>query len=362
MKGNKKFLILAFLFFIGKLAISQLVIVNTFSHQAARYEDTWKAIVTNPTSSQIAYAELEISKNNQQHLKAVTEKFTLTGGINNLDFSLIRIEQIIFNTQNVLWNQFLTFGEYEVCIRIYTVEQNSSGEGCTSLAILPFSPPVIISPSNEAEVGFNPVFSWSPPIPMNIFRNICYSLKIVPVYDGQSGYEAMSRNNAILNEPCISSLSYIYNMSNLPLEEGVEYAWQITATDEGTEVGKSEVQTVKVNTSKEKPKEILIPDYYYKLRKTEDGNFGTAKGCLGFTCEDEKLDSTMKFNIYDNRGKVLSCQDNIKLKKMGDENYFILQLASCNEFSVKQTYKLEVISRSNKKYLLFFKYAEPETK
>ncbi len=362
MKKCNYSIIIISLLLVSKLAMSQIVVINSFSNQNIRYEDTWKASITNPFSIQEAYAELEITKNNQPLLNAITQRFDLIAGTSTLDFTKIKIEQIIYNTQNIQWNQFLTFGQYEVCLHIYTIEQQGHGVGCVPIDIIPFSPPVIISPNDEAEVGFNPIFSWSPPVPLNIFKNICYGLKIVPVYQGQSGYEAMSRNNPVLNEPCIASLSFIYNMTNLPLEDGVEYAWQITAKDENIEVGKSEVQTIKVNTNKEKPKEILIPDYYYKLRKTEDGNFGTAKGCLGFTCEEEKLDSNMKFKIYDNKSKEVAGIDKIKLKKVGDENYFILELASSVEFKVKETYHLEVWSPANKKYLLFFKYAEPVTK
>jgi len=348
------------LLFISELAFSQIMITNTFSNQGVRYEDGWKATIANPYSSQTVYAELEITKNNLPHIKAVSEKFNLVNGISFLDFTKIKISQIAYNNQNVLWNQFFTFGHYEICLHIYAVEHGVQGEACAPIEIMPVSPPVIISPENDAEVGFNPVFSWAPPVPMNIFKSICYELKIVPVYAGQSGYEAMSRNNPVLKEPCLSSLSFIYNISNLPLEDGVQYAWQITAIDEGTEVGKSEVQTIKVATSKEKPKEILIPKYYYKLRKTEDGNFGTAKGCLGFTCEEEKLDSAMKFSIYDNKSKRISCDDKLKIKKVGDENYFILELANCNEFKSGQSYRLEVISPTNRTYSISFKYTEPE--
>lgn len=362
MKNIKSTILIFTMLFASKIVDAQILVVNTFMPKMARYEDTWKASITNTHGAGFAYAELEITKNNSPYLKAVTEKFPLSNGITNLNFGMIKIENMILNSENVLWNQFLTFGVYEVCLRIYNGEQNENGEGCINVEILPVSPPVIISPTDESEICDNAIFTWAPPVPMNIFKNICYQLKIVPVYKGQSGYEAMSRNNPILNERCLTALSYIYNVSNLPLEDGLEYAWQVTSVDEGVEIGKSEVQTVKMCTHKEKPKEILIPDYYYKLRKTEDGNFGTAKGCLGFTCEDEPLDSNMKFKIFNNKGKELNCNDKLKLNVVGDGAYFILELISCNEFKVGQTYRLEVVAPSYKKYFIYFKYLEAETR
>lgn len=360
----KKFRLAFFVLLFLKTSLhvfSQIIVVNTFNTVVLRYEDTWKASVTNLSGAGFAHAELEITKNNQIHLKASSEKFMLQKGANNIDFNSLKIEQIQFSDNNVLWNQFLTFGQFEICLRVYLNESLEKGEGCVPIAILPVSPPTIIAPENEIEICDNQIFSWAPPVPLNIFKNLCYELRIVPVYENQSGYEAMSRNTPVLNEPCLTSLSYIFHVGDLPLEDGKSYAWQVTGKDNGVEVGKSEVQTIKMCNHIKKPKKILVPDYYYKLRKTEDGNFGTAKGCLGFTCEEEQLDSNMNFKVYNNQGVQLTCLDKIKIKKVGEENYFIMILANCNEISTKQTYRLEVLSPTNKKYILYFKYSEPES-
>lgn len=350
------------LLFLGTVAQGQFTLVNTFSPGNVRYEDCWSIQITNPGIKQSVYAELEISKNSKPHLKAVSTAFFIEKGSTQLNFSNLSIEQIIVNTDNILWNQFLTFGEYMICIHIYSYEQGGSGEVCMPLSVLPVSPPQVISPEDGAEVEMYPLFSWIPPVPMNIYKNLGYALKIVPVYTGQLGYEAMSRNTPVLFEPMINALSFMYNVYNQPLNETQQYAWQITAIDNGAEVGKSDVRTFTTKPQGQKPQILLIPEYYYKLRKTDDGNFGTAKGCLGFTCEEERLDSNMQFTLYNAQHLPLTCNDNIALKRIGDENYFILELANCSLFKAAETYRLEVMAPSKNKYVLYFKYFEPETK
>ena len=146
MKNIKSTILIFTMLFASKIVDAQILVVNTFMPKMARYEDTWKASITN----------------------------THGAGFANLNFGMIKIENMILNSENVLWNQFLTFGVYEVCLRIYNGEQNENGEGCINVEILPVSPPVIISPTDESEICDNAIFTWAPPVPMNIFKNICY--------------------------------------------------------------------------------------------------------------------------------------------------------------------------------------------
>ncbi len=109
-------------------------------------------------------------------------------------------------------------------------------------------PPILVSPSNESNVTQKiPVFAWTPVVTGQGLP-IDYHLKIVEIVDGQTPLQAINSNRPTADHVLNNQTTYSYTPNNLPLEEGHQYAWQITATDpEGLipfkDSGKSQIQT-----------------------------------------------------------------------------------------------------------------------
>ena len=109
-------------------------------------------------------------------------------------------------------------------------------------------PPILVSPPNESNVTQTiPTFAWTPVV-TGTSAQIDYHLKIVEILDGQTPLQAIDGNRPKADHVLHSQTTYSYTPDNLPLEEGHQYAWQVTATDPNGLVpiqddGKSKIQT-----------------------------------------------------------------------------------------------------------------------
>jgi len=152
-------------------------------------------------------------------------------------------EEIIMKTGT------LPEGTYTICIYVKDYETNEElGHDCIILPILHPSPPELISPIDETiiEEGL-PVFVWMPPMPIPPGDMITYHLTIMEILNGQTPIEAMEVNPAWFEETGIFSTSFQFPISARKFEQGVTYAWQVTAVVENKNwvIGKSEVWSFK---------------------------------------------------------------------------------------------------------------------
>ena len=139
----------------------------------------------------------------------------------------------------------LPAGTYTICIYVKNYETDEElGYDCITQYIMHPSPPELISPIEETIIEEELlVFMWMPPMPILPGDMITYNLIIMEIMDGQTAIEATEANPAWFGETGIFSTSFQFPISAREFEQGVTYAWQVTAVVENKNwvIGKSEV-------------------------------------------------------------------------------------------------------------------------
>jgi hypothetical protein len=225
-------------------------------------------------------------------------------------------------------------------------------------------PPNLIFPCGETIANPYPVFSWTPAY-ISSNQNIQYCLRMVEIYNGQTPYQAIMSNPPYFEE-CnipVTMLSYPPNASSIVPDQ--PYAWQVTATVNGTPVISSNICEFVYHL----PDSVLPPDtskiYGILSAETDGGFYFAANEKLRFIyyydMYTEGVGVPLQFNIYDP-------EDNSRIKGTGDnvlygptvvkfgENRYTFELSECGlNLIPDKYYVLEVIDpKGFKLYLRFF--------
>jgi hypothetical protein len=141
-------------------------------------------------------------------------------------------------------------GMYRLCVEAYDYNGpqllSQPGGGCFSFGLFYANPPIITQPVNGTEINAymtNPVFSWTPPLGNLAGALIEYDLLVTPVFAGQNPNDAIiaartyRRGQPILVKEGLLSNVYVRQVFDLALEQGKQYAMQVTARDRNGVVG-----------------------------------------------------------------------------------------------------------------------------
>ncbi len=164
-----------------------------------------------------------------------------TGDLEPIDKGYVNddYEEIMFKTGT------LPEGTYTICIYVKDYDTEVElGSNCIIQPILHPSPPELIFPIDETIIEDDlPVFIWLPPMPPPLGDMITYNLVIYELLDGQTAIEATEANPAWFEQKEILSTSFQYPIYTREFEQGITYAWQVTAIVESKNwvIGKSEV-------------------------------------------------------------------------------------------------------------------------
>jgi hypothetical protein len=130
-------------------------------------------------------------------------------------------------------------GQYELCVRLLDPSGQDllAAPACRTFLVVIPDPPVLLSPpdSSVAEERTPLMFSWTP---VNLAgKTAHYRLRIVPVFRGQTGREALERNQPLIDngEQGTVTTSYLLGpgqprVSSYP--DALGFAWQVQALDE----------------------------------------------------------------------------------------------------------------------------------
>jgi len=141
----------------------------------------------------------------------------------------------------------LPAGSYVYCIRVDRAEDGEKlAQECEDFSIgAKVSPPRLVTPRDGAEImEARPIFVWTPPVPPP--EGVIYTLRIAEVGEGMSAEEVLEDPRPLFEEEGIRTTTFTYPYSADSLEQGSEYAWQVTAMVEGKEIGTSQVWTFSV--------------------------------------------------------------------------------------------------------------------
>jgi hypothetical protein len=254
-------------------------------------EDIWNVNMTNQSQTTYeVFLEGSFLDNSGNNLMEVySRSFSLSPGLKALSAATVEVDHYTFNNpaaqQAVSSTGRFPAGKMLVCI---SLKVKSSGEelakDCVEHGNFNFSPPVLISPANEAHIKvLNPLLTWTPPRPVLMEMNPRYELKLVEVQPGQSGTEALINNSAWFEEKNIITNSLTYPASAAALQVGKTYAWQVEAFSGQTSLGQTEVWTFTVDTPEEKKAEKKEDQYSYAVPKRKlTGGYYVATGVLPF--------------------------------------------------------------------------------
>ena len=193
--------------------------------------------------------------------------------LQNLDSELRR---------RIIDNGRLPEGEYEVILEARPADPTrliSSLPGRAIVSARVAKPPVLIYPSNGAIVTeLTPQFSWSPATGVPGGTVVQYVVRIVEMNAAQEPLRALRGNIPHVETVVSGTTTFTYLPSELPLEEGRRYVWQVTAQGQDgtlsfTEGGETEIYTFIFGDTSQEPYvwrypsataplfEVEIPDY-----------------------------------------------------------------------------------------------------
>ena len=93
-------------------------------------------------------------------------------------------------------------------------------------------PPLLLTPPDQSSISAQlPIFSWTPVTGVPLGSTIEYELLISEVLSEQTPAQALESNIEQAHKALISQTSFVYTPTELPLEPGKVYAWQVQARD-----------------------------------------------------------------------------------------------------------------------------------
>lgn len=103
--------------------------------------------------------------------------------------------------------------------------------GRTNFSVRYPPPPILVSVPDGANLTFEtPTFSWTPVV-SSMGGTFEYEFLLVELFEGQTPLQAINSNRAHASETLVGRTTLPYTLEYLPLEEGMEYAWQVRARD-----------------------------------------------------------------------------------------------------------------------------------
>jgi len=209
-------------------------------------EDMWQLNLTSTTNTDLeVYLYATIEENDAGIIfEATSASFILaayySGPVNRGDLEPVDVEYNSDYEDIIQRTGTLPAGNYTICVYVKSLAGDDMGHDCIMQIIAHSSPPEQISPFDETTVTEELlVFLWLPPMPMGDF--VTYNIKLVELLDGQIPIEAMEANPAFYIEEDISATSFQYPISAREFEQGVTYAWNVTAiSDDGFMIGESQ--------------------------------------------------------------------------------------------------------------------------
>lgn len=324
-----------------------------------RLTDMWRANVMNSSGAQInAYLKGSVSYGNTTLIvEGTSQPLVLKPGINVINPASISIRGYEFNPAvnlpNLSSTELFPFGSYVVCLKVYNANSSELGASCIEAIIKPLSPPMLLSPYNEAQVHTAyPLLIWSPPTPVPSGMPVQYDLKIVEVLSGQNPADAIQRNFALVQENDLHSNLFQYPVNAVKLEPQKYYAWQVVAKGDNFLIGSTEVWSFTLSNDTTNIHKVDIPNQFYEPKKELDGAYAIAIETLGLIY-DGLADST-SVRIYNSLHNPVNIS--LHLQRISDDNRYLINLKETGKLNNGQFYFLELIPKNGDKTRLLFKY------
>jgi len=298
---------------------------------------------------------------NQVVMTATTSEFRLFPGSHVFqvnDFSPI-IYSVVNSSYGIDNNPsgFLPVGYFNVCYqfdRFVSDAFEKFVEECDRIEVEPVSPPQLIFPEDHSVLEYpQPVFSWLPPAPINLFSQISYDLRMVKLEGQQLPADAMQKNIALFSQQNIYSLSIPYPTSLPALDTGTIYAWQVTAKNNNREIAKSDIWAFSIKQFKPASDNLIRGGFFAKL-KNADGpvSYFICSGKLQVAYDNYTDDDSVIVAINDlsnQKIKMSLDSDYIRLKR--GLNFIEIDLKTKSAFSNDHIFEFELTNSRGEKWI-----------
>lgn len=273
-------------------------------------QQLWNMLLTNTDAGSVSgHIEVVLGDNvtGQPVLAGTGKVFSIAQGSMQINSAMMEPVQYRQLNGNYIIdpgpNGFLPIGNFSVCISFYRHEHdavNQIAEECDFIEVEPLGPPQLTLPWNESEeLQKTPAFSWLPPTPAGFFNLLNYDLDVAEILPGQSAADAIQQNIPLLHQVNIIPVSFLYPLSAPALEYDKQYAWRITAKNNGVVVSRSEIWsfTLKQELTKTIIKSNNLP--YAKLVNSDQPGYSMQLDYLKFEYNNEANDSTWNISVHD---------------------------------------------------------------
>ncbi len=128
---------------------------------------------------------------------------------------------------------------YVLCVSAVNVsDQNSRAEECVAFDAIDFINIMPLYPSEEMEIfEQRPLFTWMDLAPQ---QGYSYNFSLVQLKEGQNAGAAMRRNSPLVSRDGLTQKQVVFPSDATPLENGQQYAWQLTLNYKGEKVATSD--------------------------------------------------------------------------------------------------------------------------
>lgn len=333
----------------------------------------WNMAITN-TSANTLSINIELTFSDDVNaidiMNASTQLISIPPGTTQLNDALLQaIQYNVFSQAYAIDASptgLLPVGDFEVCYSFMSHTTDAIekiAEQCQELLVEPLSPPQLIFPYDQSIVDTkNPILSWLPPLPVNLFSNLNYNLDLVEVSENQAPEDAIEQNVPILHQEGITGNTLLYPTSAQALELNNQYAWRVIAKTNQTKVGQSDTWIFSYKDLIKKDTNLFTELSFAKLKKGDNGGYAIFVNELKFDYLNENSDSAGNLNLYDlstTKKKQLHINmDSIVL--VPGQNLVQYNATNNPDFIDKHLYLLEVINSRNESWKLRFEYRKPQ--
>ncbi|MBX7046806.1 MAG: SprB repeat-containing protein [Ignavibacteria bacterium] len=239
-------------------------------------------------------------------------------------FPNVEINSEFYNTAAT--TNSLPEGQYEYCLYVLDAAGTLitlTGNQCAYFQVIIPQPVTLLQPLNntvypkQQGISTYPLFLWTPAYTQGVPVN--YRLRIVPVFQGQSYYDALNTNQPILNKD-LPNNNYQYTPSDPSFDlypTAEKFAWQIRATNQfGNPVtandGKSDVFCFAFNNVNPPPENLAVSG---EVSGCEAGNGSIAVTVTG---------GTAPYTYFWKKDNLPVSANTATISNLADGNYSVL--------------------------------------
>lgn len=288
----------------------------------------------------------------QEIFTASTAQFSLPKGARQLNVNTLTPIQYNYlsGTASNSLQTLLPAGMYNACYSIISIapKEETLAEECVQFDAEPLSPPMLVFPSDSSVLDVAPAqFSWTPPLPAEMFSRLHYEVLITEINEGQKADEAIQQNIPFYSEGSVINNTLNYPGSAGHFEKNKWYAWQVVARDDNSYAGKSEVWVFKIS---EEPKKKDDPGLYIVLSsvKNEYGTYYLKENKVGVKYYSFDKTHTATIRILDGSGTIVQ---QLEKQIIYGDNTFIVTLN--NTIKKGELFRLELTEGAVKKIVMF---------